>query len=223
MNEEAAVAGTIAEVRRVLPEITVLVVNDGSADDTSSVARRAGARVLDLPFNLGVGGAMRLGFRYAAENGFPIMVQLDADGQHDPGYIPQMVSLLDHADVVVGARFAGEGRYVVSGPRLWAMKLLSVILSHQVGTRLTDTTSGFKAHGPRAIEVYRNDFPAEYLGDTVEALVIEHRAGLVFAQVPVAMRERAGGAPSQNSWRSTVYLGRAFLALALALIRPRSK
>lgn len=222
-DEEDSIATTIAEVQSLIPDVSILVINDGSADRTSHVARTAGATVLDLPFNLGVGGAMRLGFRYAALHDFPVMVQLDSDGQHDPANVPALVALLDQADVAIGARFAGVGKYEVQGPRKWAMSVLSSTLSSMSRTRLTDTTSGFKAHGPAAIEVFKNDFPAEYLGDTIEALVIGHRAGLRYTQLPVAMRERLAGTPSQGPWRSAVYLARAFAALAVGLSRPRRK
>lgn len=220
-NEAEVIATVIAEVRETLPGVHVLVVSDGSTDATVAVARAAGARVLELPFNLGVGGAMRLGFRYALENGIPVAVQLDSDGQHNPADVPALVAQLPAHDVVIGARFAGEGDYVVRGPRKWAMRFLSGTLSSALGTRLTDTTSGFKAHGPRAIALYAYDFPAEYLGDTIESLVTGHRGGLRFTQVGVAMRERAGGTPSHNQLKSAVYLGRAFFALAIAFLRPR--
>lgn len=220
-NEEAVIARVISEVRAVLPAVRLLVVSDGSTDSTVAVARKAGAQVLELPFNLGVGGAMRLGFRYAVENGFPVAVQLDSDGQHNPADVPALVDQLDGHDVVIGARFAGEGEYVVHGPRKWAMHFLSRILSRALSTNLTDTTSGFKAHGPRAVALFAQDFPAEYLGDTIESLVTGHRGGLVFTQVSVAMRERAGGTPSHNQLKSAVYLGRAFFALMIAFLRPR--
>lgn len=220
-NEAEVIVQVIAEVRRTLPGAHVLVVSDGSTDATVSVARAAGAQVLELPFNLGVGGAMRLGFRFALENDFPVAVQLDSDGQHNPADVPSLVAQLDTHDVVIGARFAGEGAYHVRGPRKWAMQFLSGSLSKALATRLTDTTSGFKANGPRAIALYAQDFPAEYLGDTIESLVTGHRAGLTFAQVGVAMRERAGGTPSHNPLKSAVYLGRAFFALTIAFLRPR--
>lgn len=220
LNEEEALSQVILEVRAKLPESTVLVVNDGSTDRTSEVARAAGAEVLELPFNLGVGGAMRLGFRYAVEQGFPVVVQLDSDGQHPAAEVPALVSLLDDVDVAIGARFAGVGDYQVRGPRKWAMQVLSTALSALVGTKLTDTTSGFKAHGPRAVALFARDYPAEYLGDTIESLVIGHRAGLRFAQHGVTMRERVAGTPSQNPWKSTIYLGRAFFALCIAFLRP---
>lgn len=225
-NEQEVIASVVREVREVLPGATVLVVNDGSSDATTEQARGAGARVLELPFNLGVGGAMRLGFRYARENGFAVAVQLDSDGQHNPKDVPALIELLGEdadsgADVAIGARFAERGGYEVRGPRKWAMRFLSSVLSRALGVRLTDTTSGFKAHGPRAIAVFADNYPAEYLGDTIESLVIGHRAGLRFVQLGVEMRERAGGTPSHNPLKSAVYLGRAFFALAIAFLRPR--
>ncbi|SFR42238.1 Glycosyltransferase involved in cell wall bisynthesis [Microbacterium azadirachtae] len=221
-NEEAVIGQVITEVRATLPGVQILVVSDGSTDRTVQIARSAGARVLELPFNLGVGGAMRLGFRFALENGIPVAVQLDSDGQHNPADVPALVARLGEYDVVIGARFAGEGDYEVRGPRLWTMRFLSATLSQALGTRLTDTTSGFKAHGPRAIALYAHDFPAEYLGDTIESMVTGHRAGLRFTQVGVAMRERAGGTPSHNPVKSAIYLGRAFFALVIAFLRPRT-
>ena len=221
-NEEESVAAVVHEVRTKLPGISVLVVDDGSVDATAAVARSAGARVATLPFNLGVGGAMRVGFRFALENDFDNVVQVDSDGQHDPSEVPALLAALENADLVLGARFAGEGDYSVRGPRSWAMKVLAAILSRTSRTKLTDTTSGFKASGPRAVALFAEHYPAEYLGDTIEALVIASRAHLVITQVPVAMRPRAGGVPSHNPLKAAAYLGRAGLALMFALVRPSS-
>lgn len=222
LNEQDSVAAVIAEVRSALPGVSFLVVDDGSSDNTAEVARAAGAEVASLPFNLGVGGAMRLGFSYALANGFDNVVQVDADGQHDPASVHSLIEALDSADLVLGARFAGTGDYEVRGPRRWAMRALATILSRIAGTTLTDTTSGFKASGPKAVRLFATHYPAEYLGDTIEALVIAARADCVIAQVPVAMRPRAGGVPSQNPFRSAAYLGRAGMALVFALMRPAS-
>jgi len=221
-NEQASVGDVVTEVFSKLADVTVLVVDDGSTDRTAEVATRAGATVAVLPFNLGVGGAMRTGFRYAVQNDFDVVVQIDADGQHDPAGVPALVAELELADLVLGARFAGEGEYVSRGPRRWAMVVLAGILSRMVGTKLTDTTSGFKASGRRAIRLFADHYPAEYLGDTIEALVIAARSGLVVHQVPSAMRPRAGGSPSHNVFRSAAYLSRAGLALLFASIRPAS-
>lgn len=219
-NEEDAVGGVLAEIHAVLPDVECLVVDDGSTDATAAVARAAGARVASLPFNLGVGGAMRLGFKYALENGFHAVVQVDADGQHDPREVPVLVERLDDADVVIGARFAGVGNYQAHGIRRFAMRVIAGILSRTTRTTLTDTTSGFKASGPRAIRLFAANYPAEYLGDTIEALVIAARAGCRIVQVPVAMRPRAGGTPSHNPFKAAIYLFRAFVALGFAYLRP---
>lgn len=222
-NEEASIAQTIAEIESKIPGIEKLVVDDGSVDNTVLVAKSTGAKVASLPFNLGVGGAMRFGFRYAVQHGFRVVIQLDADGQHDPSYVPELLEALANADLVIGARFAGEGDYEVRGPRRWAMSMLSTVLSRTAKTRLSDTTSGFRASGPRAIALFAKEYPAEYLGDTVESLVTAMRNGLIVKQVPVAMRARAAGQPSQNAWRSTVFLARAFAAMVIAYVRPRMK
>lgn len=221
-NEAASVADVVREVREKVPSAQVLVVDDGSRDDTAERARAAGAIVARLPFNLGVGGAMRTGFRYARNNGFDAVVQVDADGQHDPSEVTQLVAGLADADLVLGARFAGVGDYRSSGPRRWAMIVLSRALSRLTGTRLTDTTSGFRASGPRAISLFAEHYPAEYLGDTIETLVIASRSGLRIEQIPVQMRVRAGGTPSHRPVKAAIYLGRAVLALLFALTRPRS-
>ncbi|MEV7972696.1 glycosyltransferase family 2 protein [Cellulomonas sp. NPDC089187] len=222
-NEREALPGVLAELARELPEADVLVVNDGSTDGTAEVARASGtAMVLDLPLNLGVGGAMRAGYRFAARQGYGAAVQVDADGQHDPADVRRVVEALraESADVVIGARFAGVGSYRVRGPRRWAMSVLSGVLSRIAGTRLTDTTSGFRASNRRAIALFANEYPAEYLGDTVESLVIACRSGLVVRQVGVQMRPRAGGTPSHNPLKAAVFLGRAVFALLIALTRP---
>ncbi|GAB3585230.1 glycosyltransferase family 2 protein [Leifsonia lichenia] len=221
-NEEASVADVVTEVYAKLPGVTCLVVDDGSTDETARIAKEAGALVASMPFNMGVGGAMRLGFQFARDNDFSVAVQIDADGQHDPGNVPSLLAALGDADLVIGARFSGQGDYEVRGPRRWAMNVLSTVLSRVVNTRLNDTTSGFKANGPRAIDLFAHSFPAEYLGDTVEALVIAARGGLRVAQVPTSMRPRAGGQPSHNPIKAAVYLARAFIALVVALMRPRT-
>lgn len=221
-NEEAAVADVVASVRLAVPHADVLVVDDGSRDRTSEVARRAGAHVATLPFNLGVGGAMRTGFRHAVRGGYSAVVQVDGDGQHDPAQIPLLLADLATSDVVIGARFAGTGDYAVRGPRSWAMVVLARVMSFILGVRLSDSTSGFRAAGPAAIRVYAQHYPAEYLGDTLETLVIAHKAGLRVSQVPVAMRPRLGGHPSRGLVGSTLDLGRACVVVVLGLVRDWS-
>jgi glycosyltransferase involved in cell wall biosynthesis len=219
-NEEASIADVVREVRRTLTEVDVLVVDDGSVDLTGVRARESGAVVARMPYNLGVGGAMRLGFRYAVEHGYDAVVQIDADGQHDPAFVPQLLDKITAgADLVIGARFAGVGEYQARGPRRWAMTVLSKVLSRLAGTRLTDTTSGMRAASRPLVELFATQYPVEYLGDTVETLAMAARRGFRIEQVPVAMRVRAAGKPSHTVGKATVYLGRALAVLVLALIR----
>jgi glycosyltransferase involved in cell wall biosynthesis len=196
------------------------MVDDGSSDQTSAQAALAGASIARLPFNLGVGGAMRLGYRYAVENDYDIAVQVDADGQHDPAFISRLIEPLeDGYDVVIGARFAGEGDYQMPGPRRVASKLLAAVLSRICRTPLTDPTSGFRATSRRACEIFAQDYPVEYLGDTVEALALAVRHDLLITQVPVAMRQRVSGHPSHSPTKAAVYLARSCVALSIALLR----
>jgi glycosyltransferase involved in cell wall biosynthesis len=219
-NEKDAVGDTVRSLLAHRPPLDVLVVDDGSGDSTADVAQAAGALVARLPFNLGVGGAMRTGYRYAIRHGYDVAIQVDADGQHDPAFLGQLVDGLGTADVVIGARFAGEGDYRVGLLRGAAMKLLAGTLSRLTHQRLTDVTSGFRAANRRAMTVFATHYPAEYLGDTVESLVIAHRTGCRISQVPVSMRPRTTGQPSQSPVRAALYLGRAVVALGLALVRP---
>lgn len=218
-NEAGSVGVTVREIYSALPSAAVVVVDDGSTDVTAAVAAEAGARVLSLPFNMGVGGAMRTGFTYAQRHGYTRAIQVDADGQHDPKDIARVLAGLEHADISIGARFADVGAYEVRGPRRWAMKFLAGVLSRVAGTRLTDVTSGFRAANAKAIAQYVRYYPAEYLGDTVDSLVNGIYAGLRVTQVPVSMRPRAHGNPSQNPIGATVYLLRSTFALGLALLR----
>lgn len=218
-NESGSVAEVVQQVRNALPNATVVVVDDGSKDDTGNKATRAGAVTLTLPFNVGVGGAMRTAFLFAQRQGFDAVVQVDADGQHNPTEIRSLLDGLSSADIVVGTRFHPGSTYKVRGPRRWAMDLLSWSLSRMARTPITDTTSGFRSAGPRAITLFAETYPAEYLGDTVGSLSIAIRDGLVIEERPVTMFYRRIGRPSKSALWSTLYLGRAVLALSVQLIK----
>jgi glycosyltransferase involved in cell wall biosynthesis len=220
-NEADLIGNVIGEIREVLPAVDILVVDDGSTDKTARLAAEAGATVAKLPYNLGVGGARRLGYKYAQEHDYDVAVQFDADGQHDPRYVPALVAGLETADLVIGARFAGEGDYKARGPRRWAMTILSAILSRVAKHKLTDTTSGLRVVGRPLIDVYAKWYPVEYLGDTIDTLAHVARCGYRVIQVPVTMRPRAGGVASANPLKSTVYLMRAFVVIVMALLRRR--
>jgi glycosyltransferase involved in cell wall biosynthesis len=222
-NESESIGNTIREVFEFGPPCDVLVVDDGSRDNTAQVAREAGATVLQLPFNMGVGGAMRTGFKYAKSHGYSQVIQVDADGQHDPRDIKAVLDGLQHADIAIGARFADKGNYTVRGPRKWAMKVLAWTISRVARTTLTDVTSGFRAANLKAIRQYVDHYPAEYLGDTIDSLVVAIRSGCTVRQVAVSMRARQGGTPSHDPMKAAIYLGRSGMALLFALTRKKTE
>ena len=209
-------------VKQHRPQADVLVVNDGSTDQTASRAAQAGAAVITLPINVGVGGAMRTAFLYAQRGGYTALVQVDADGQHDPADVDRLLEALGEADVVVGTRFHPDSMYFVGGPRRWAMVLLSKALSRMNRSRISDPTSGFRSAGPSAIKLFAVEYPAEYLGDTVGSLAIAIRRGLVIREEPVTMYFRQFGRPSKNALWSALYLGRATLAIIATSVKVRS-
>jgi len=221
LNEEECIGKVVDGAISVLG-VDVLVVDDGSTDTTAAVAREAGATVVRLPYNLGVGGAIRTGLRYAARNGYTRVVQLDGDGQHDPTEAKRLLDELDNnnRDLVVGARF-GAG-YEVSRSRQFAMRILSRLVSRRLGVRITDTTSGFRALGPRAVVLFADSYPTDYLSDTVEALLLAGDAGLSVSEVSTRMHPRQGGRASANGARSLYHLGRLLLGIAIRHLRRRS-
>ncbi len=218
-NEQGSIADVIDKVKEHHPKSGVLVVNDGSTDNTASLAYNSGAYVASLPFNVGVGGAMRTAFLFAQREGYRAVVQVDADGQHDPADLEKLIEGLDDADIVVGTRFHENSMYFVGGPRRWAMVLLSKALSRMNRSRLSDPTSGFRSAGPRAINLFSVQYPAEYLGDTVGSLAIAIRNGLTIKETPVTMYFRQTGRPSKNAIWSALYLGRAALAIVATSLK----
>jgi glycosyltransferase involved in cell wall biosynthesis len=195
LNEAATLPTVLDRLQREVPWADVVVVDDGSSDETADVARVGGATVLRLPFNLGIGGALRTGFRYAVDHGYDRAVQVDADGQHDPGAIEKLFAALDDADLVIGSRFGGADDYEVGRTRRGAMRLLQFTLRLLSGRTFTDTSSGFRAFSRPLLEYFAKSYPSEYM-ESVEALIGAYYAGFRIAEVPTEMHQRAGGAPS---------------------------
>ena len=221
-NEEAVLGRTLDALLQEVSSNQVLVVSDGSTDRTTQIVNDRKINLLELPFNLGVGAAMRSGFQFAKENGFQKVIQFDADLQHQPKYIKEIVSELDKYDVVVGSRFATDSSYKVSFVRSVAMGLLKDSVTRHIGRKMTDVTSGFRGANKKAIDVFADFYPSEYLADTVESLIMAHDKGLSISEIAVTMQERQGGMPSQNIFRSTLYLFRSILVIIATLtVKPR--
>jgi glycosyltransferase involved in cell wall biosynthesis len=219
-NEAQIVGRVIDELYEQDAELDVVVIDDGSVDATAEVARQHGAIVLRLPFNLGIGGAVQTGFRYAFEHGYDIAVRVDGDGQHDPSELGRVVSpvLAGEADIAVGSRFVAEGAgYRSSRSRRVGIRLLALVVSRIVGRRVTDTTSGFQALNRKGIALFARDYPHDY--PEVEATVMVSRHRLRSIEVPVTMRERSSGRSSITAVRSVYYMLKVLLAIFVGLFR----
>jgi glycosyltransferase involved in cell wall biosynthesis len=223
-NEEATVARVIAAVHDAVPFADVAVVDDGSTDDTAGCAERAGAVVLRHPFNLGIGGAVQTGFRYALERGHDLMVQVDGDGQHEPTEIRRLLNTLNEnpqLDMVCGSRFlSDEHEYPAPISRRTGIHIFAFLLSRIVGQPVSDPTSGFRLYNRRAIELFARDYPHDY--PEVEAVLMVHTHRLRMLEVPVIMHARGGGASSiGGSGKSVYYMIKVLLAIFVGLLRRR--
>ncbi len=213
-NEHETLPSTLAELKHTVPDYDVVVIDDGSTDNTADLAEAHGAICVRLPFNLGIGGALRTGFRFAVERGYGRAIQFDADGQHDASQIAAILAPLDEgADMVIGSRFAGVGDYHVGRSRGFAMGILRWSIQHLAGQKFTDTSSGFRSFDSEMLAMFATDYPIEYM-DSAEALVLACRAGFDVREVPVSMRERAGGQASNRSFRLVYHYLRVLVSLA---------
>jgi len=226
-NEEGAIGAVVAEIRAFDPGLDVLVIDDGSADRTAERAASAGATVVRLPFNLGIGGAVQTGFMYALAHGYELAVRLDGDGQHDPAELPKLTEpvLRGDADIVVGSRFAlfddqpGDS-YRPPLARRAGIRFFAGIVSLLVRQRVTDTTSGFQALNGRGIRLFADDYPHDYPEVEATVMVIKHRLRLL--EVPVLMREREHGSSSITALRSAYYVLKVTLALLVGVFRRKA-
>jgi glycosyltransferase involved in cell wall biosynthesis len=223
-NEADSIAPTVAAIHQWAPDFDVLVVDDGSTDATAQRASRAGAMVLRMPFNLGIGGAMQAGYIYALEHRYEIAVQVDGDGQHDPRHIHQ---LLDHLredpelNMVTGSRFlasSGEG-FQSSAARRAGIRIFSSLVSLITGQRVTDPTSGFRMTNRRGIELFARDYPHDY--PEVEAILLMHAHRLRSCEIPVLMQPRLSGVSAISSTQSVYYMVKVLLAVFVGLFRRR--
>ncbi len=222
-NEAETIVSVIESLSEEAPGFDVLVVDDGSSDDTGEVARRAGARVLRHPFNLGIGGAVQSGFVYARESGYEYMVQVDGDGQHCAEEIVKLTEAMQEdpaLDMVCGSRFlTDEFGYPAPISRRAGIHIFAFLLSRIMGRRVSDPTSGFRLYNRRGIALFAGDYPHDY--PEVEAVLMVHFHRLQMKEVPVQMRPRAGGMSSIRSGKSMYYMVKVLLAIFIGLARAR--
>ncbi len=216
-NEEKSLPELLKSISRNCPEYDVLVVNDCSADNTSGVCRACGAKVVDLPVNLGIGGAVQAGYRYALYNGYDAAVQVDGDGQHNPEYIGALVSKLEKgSNLCIGSRFIEKEGFQSTFSRRVGIRYFCALIRLITGQNTTDPTSGFRACDRKAIEYFSRDYPRDY--PEPETLVSANRNKLIISEIPVIMNERKGGKSSITSFKSVYYMIKVSLAVIAAAI-----
>lgn len=219
-NEAGAIGGVVDDIRAFDPRIDVVVVDDASTDDTVDVARAHGAKVLALPFNVGIGGAVQTGLRYARDEGYDVAVRLDGDGQHAAEELGKLLAPIrsGDADLVVGSRFVDPaGTYRPPFARRMGIRVFARLVSVLGGQKVTDTTSGFSALDRTAIELFATEYPHDY--PEVESTLVALKSGLRLVQVQVDMRERQAGTSSITFVRSLYYIVKVMLALLVASMR----
>jgi len=220
-NEETTVGDVVRGIRQARPDADVLVINDGSTDGTAKAASDAGAHVVTMPFNVGIGAAMQTGYRYARSGGYDVAAQVDGDGQHDPAQLGLILAPIvsGAADIVVGSRFLGGEGFKSTPMRRLGINMFSGVLSLLTGEKVADPTSGFRAANRRVINLFAELYPEDY--PEVESLLLAHLAGLKVKEEQVTMRARAGGRSSITPVRSAYYMIKVMMVLFIWLVRKR--
>ena len=218
-NEEDTIGMVIEKTQQSIPLADILVVNDGSSDSTSAIAKQRGAMVLDLSYNLGIGAAMQTGYKFAHRMDYDIAVQCDADGQHHPAQIKKLINTLtnERVDMVLGSRYLRKKRFRSDVFRRLGILMFSKVLSVIIGQRLTDTTSGFRAVNKEVIKSFSTFYPSDY--PEPEALVLLHREGFTIKEISVNMSSRKGGNSSITLWNSIYYMAKVLLAILIDLCK----
>jgi len=224
-NEAANIVQVIESLRRKYSAADVLVVDDGSTDGTGAVAEKTGqARVVRLPCNLGIGGAVQTGFKLACREGYDAAVQFDGDGQHLASEIDSLLAPLvsDQADVVIGSRFGREGRgFKSTWARLLGIKFFAMVNSLLIGQRISDNTSGFRAYNRPALRFLADHYPVDY--PEPEAVILLGKNDFRLREVPVRMHQRQGGVSSIRGLWTVFYMLKVLLGIFMGVLRPRFK
>ncbi len=217
-NEAATIEHVVNGLTMNFPQYDYVVVNDGSSDGTGELCMEKGYQVLNLPINLGIGGAVQTGYRYALKYGYDIAVQLDGDGQHDASYVKRLIEplLAGEADVVIGSRFLRREGFQSSRSRRIGINILSDLIWLCTGKRIRDVTSGFRAVNRRFITIYAEDYPSDYPEPEAIITAVMHHGRV--AEVPVVMKEREGGTSSITFRKSVYYMIKVTLAILVKRI-----
>jgi hypothetical protein len=218
-NEAESLGHVLAAVKASVPQASIAVIDDGSQDNTGAIAESSGCIALRLPYNIGIGSAEQVGFRYAVRFGYDIVVRNDGDGQHNPAEIPLLLERLQtmDADMVIGSRYLEDRGYITPRLRRAGITILSSVISLISRTRITDATSGFRAFNQRAIALCTGFYPQDY--PEPESIVLFWRAGLRVREIPVSMNPRYGGKSSIRNIDSAVYMAKVLLAIFIDLFR----
>ena len=218
-NEGKSIQDVIENIRSQAPMVDMVVINDASTDNTAQAALKAGVPVVTLPINLGIGGAVQTGFRYAVEHGYSYTIQIDGDGQHDPKHIPELLESLknDDFDCMIGSRYVQKTEYKTPWSRRVGMIIFSSLLTRLMGKRITDTTSGYRALNHRATMFFAAEYPVDFPDS--EALLLLHRNKMRIGEIPVTMSHRAHGRSSTGLWKSIYYPFKSLIAILAVLLR----
>ncbi len=215
-NEEEAIEGVVANLTPYLDEYDYVIINDASRDSTLSILERNNYNHINMPLNLGIGGVVQTGYKYALDNDYDIAIQIDGDGQHDPGFLHDMTAPIEagECDIVIGSRFIDRKGFQSTWIRRLGIDILNVLIRITTGIKVTDATSGYRAVNRRMIELYSKHYPQDY--PEPEAIVVAGRCGAVIRETPVAMRDRLGGVSSINPGRAVYYMIKVTLAILVA-------
>ncbi|MDR2538749.1 MAG: glycosyltransferase family 2 protein [Bifidobacteriaceae bacterium] len=216
-NEVNSIASVISGIQSLGLDLDILVVDDGSSDNTGGIARALDADTVTLPINLGIGAAVETGYKYATNLGYDYVIRIDADGQHDPKYIPQILEQLQHYDIVLTTRFTDKNDYPIGLIRKWSIIFLSHMLSWAAPIKITDATNSYRGTNARAAKFLAENSQAEFMTDAIDVLAYALKAGYSVVQIPIDMRVRQSGEPSQNLLKLIYHMLRTLISLVVIM------
>ncbi len=216
-NEEECIKNTVTNLKRYNPNIDYVIINDCSTDSTKQICKDNNFNVINLPINLGIGGAVQTGYKYAYENNYDIAIQIDADGQHDPKYIKDMIKGIEEGnDLVIGSRFIKKEGFQTSWIRRLGINLYSFLIKLLTHKEIKDTTSGYRAVDRKIIKLFSKNYPVDYPEPETDALIAKNNFKI--KEIPMKMKERDGGKSSITPLRSIYYAIKVGLAVMLACV-----